>query len=36
MFEEICQKNTDEVVNTENMTAILVKLFNDNLLWIMP
>ena len=30
MFEEICAKNTDEVAGTDNMTAILVKLFNDN------
>ena len=35
MFEEICAKNTDEVAGTDNMTAILVKLFNDNLPWIM-
>ena len=31
MFEEIVAKNTDEVAGTDNMTAILVKLFNDNL-----
>ena len=31
MFDEICAKNTDEVAGTDNMTAILVKLFNDNL-----
>ena len=35
MFDEIVAKNTDEVAGTDNMTAILVKLFNDNLSWIM-
>jgi len=31
LLESICAENTDEAIGTDNMTAILVKLNNDNL-----
>ena len=31
IFEEICAVNTEEVVGTDNMTAILIKLNNDGI-----
>ena len=31
MLDEICAVNTEEVVGTVNMTAILIKLNNDGI-----
>jgi serine/threonine protein phosphatase PrpC len=31
LLESICAENTDEAIGTDNMTAILVKLNNENL-----
>jgi len=31
MLDEICAVNTEEVVGTDNMTAILIKLNNDGI-----
>jgi len=31
LFEEILAPNTDDGIGTDNMTAIWIKIFNDNL-----
>jgi|TARA_B110000285_G_C15063926_1_gene583977 hypothetical protein len=31
LFDEILAPNTDDGIGTDNMTAIWIKIFNDNL-----